>query len=155
MNFYKLPANLAQEIAEYKELVALYQKGKLEKVKLKVFRVPMGVYEQREANTYMCRIRLPGGAITPFQLIGVAEIAEKYSDRPLHFTTRQEVQIHHVEIAETVSILEEIKKLGLSGRGGGGNTIRNIAGEAEAGVEPEEIFDISPYVQTLTSRLIE
>src|SRR3989339_1290783 len=146
MSFYKLPESLDSEIKEYEKLVKEYKAGKLAAVKMKAYRVPFGVYEQREPETYMCRIRLPGGAITPEQLIGVAEISEKYSDRPLHFTTREEVQIHHVTLEDTVSIIKELKELGLSTRGGGGNTIRNILGDGSS--------EVDPYIQALTSRLI-
>jgi len=154
MNFYDLPQTLAADIKKYDELVKGYKDKTVDKVKFKAFRVPMGVYEQRESETYMCRVRLPGGAITPTQLIAVAAVAKKYSDRPLHFTTRQEVQIHHLKLENTVKIMQELKLVGLSTRGGGPNTIRNIMGAVSAGVDQAEAFDISPYVQALTSRMI-
>lgn len=154
MNFYEIPKTLEKEIQDYEKLVSEYKADKVNKVKFKAVRVPMGIYEQREVETYMCRIRLPGGAITPEQLIGVAKIAEKYSDRPIHFTTRGEGQVHHVELEKTVLVLKELRKIGLATRGGGGNTVRNIIGEATAGISEDEVFDVSPYVQALTSRLI-
>jgi sulfite reductase (ferredoxin) len=149
MSFYKLPDNLKEEIQALAALVKKYKAGTLASVKLKAVRVPFGIYEQREPETYMCRIRLPGGAITPKQLIGVAKLAKKYSDRPLHFTTRQEVQIHHVKLEDAVKILNELFPLGLSTRGGGGNTVRNIISSVTS-----DVFDIAPYVQALTSRMI-
>ncbi|PIS28469.1 nitrite reductase [Candidatus Saganbacteria bacterium CG08_land_8_20_14_0_20_45_16] len=144
--FYDLPKSLDSEIKEYENLVNDYLAGTIPAVKLKAFRVPFGVYEQRENETYMCRVRLPCGAITPEQLIGVARIAEKYSDRPLHFTTRQEVQVHHVKLKDTVAIIKELKALGLATRGGGGNTVRNIIGDGSSLIEP--------FVRALTTRLI-
>lgn len=154
MNFYDLPGSLDADIRELAELVRGYKDGSVDKVKLKSFRVPMGIYEQREEETYMCRIRLPGGAVTPGQLDAIASIAQRYSDRPVHFTTRQEAQIHHVTLDDTVKILEELKKYGLSTRGGGGNTVRNIIGDVLSGIDEDTVFDISPYVRSLTSRLI-
>lgn len=152
MKFYDLPDTWEKDIEKYEGLVEQYRKGVVSNVKLKSVRVPMGIYEQREPDTYMCRVRLPGGAITPKQLTGVSLIAERYSDRPLHFTTRQEVQIHHVKLEDTILILRELKEIGLATRGGGGNTVRNIIGPG--GVEKDEVFDIEPYIQVLTTRMI-
>ena len=72
MNFYELPQSLDADIRELAGLIKGYKDGTVDKVKLKSFRVPMGIYEQREVETYMCRIRLPGGAVTPGQLDAIA-----------------------------------------------------------------------------------
>lgn len=154
MKFYELPESLDTDIDQYKNLVDDYLKGKIDKERIKAFRVPMGIYEQRDNEKYMMRIRLPGGAVTPTQLISISEIAEKYTDWPLHFTTRQDVQIHNLELDSTVNIYKQLKKIGLTSRGGGGNTVRNILGSYDSGIDGDEVFDISPYVQALTTRLI-
>lgn len=152
--FYEIPISLNQDITEYEDLVEKYIKGDVKKVKFKAIRVPMGVYEQRDNEKYMMRIRLPGGGINPDQLIGIATIAEKYTVIPLHFTTRQQIQIHSLELPDTVKIMKELMLLGLTCRGGGGNTVRNVMGSFDTGTAENETFDISPYVQALTSRLI-
>ncbi|MHA1381507.1 MAG: sulfurtransferase TusA family protein [Candidatus Helarchaeota archaeon] len=154
MGFYKLPSNLNDELVEYEKLVKDYLKGLVHKTKMKAIRVPMGVYEQRDNEKYMVRIRLPGGDITPKQLIKTAEIAKKYTNQPLHFTTRQDVQIHSLNLIDTINVMNELKQIGLSSRGGGGNTVRNILGSFDAGIDPDEVFNISPYIRSLTSRLI-
>ncbi|HBE02905.1 MAG TPA: nitrite reductase, partial [Spirochaetia bacterium] len=154
MTFYDLPESLNTDIENYEKLVNNYLSGAIDKNRFKAFRVPMGIYEQRKNDTYMMRIRLPGGNITPRQLANIAEIAGKYTAAPLHITTRQDMQIHSVSAADTVSIYRELQKIGLSTRGGGGNTVRNITGSPDAGYDPDEVFDITPYIQALTSRLI-
>ncbi len=154
MNFYELPKTIENDINKYERSLTQYMQGLLTKDKFKSIRVPYGVYEQRQNDRYMMRIRLPGGAITPSQLAGVAEIAKRYSGSPLHFTTRQDVQIHDLTLIDTLKIMKELRKLGLSSRGGGGNTVRNIIASVDSTIDDEEVFDVSPYVQALTSRLI-
>ena len=154
MTFYKLPKNLNTQITEYEKLVKGYLQGTVPKTKLKSIRVPFGVYEQRLDETYMMRIRLPGGAITPRQLTAIATIASKYTNRPLHFTTRQDVQIHNLALKHTITLMRELQSIGLCSRGGGGNTIRNILGNYDSGIDRQEVFDVSPYIQALTSQLI-
>jgi sulfite reductase (ferredoxin) len=51
-------------------------------------------------------------------------------------------------------VIDELLTVGLSPRGGGGNTIRNIVTSYNAGVAPDEAFDTTPYVVELTDRLI-
>ena len=154
MNFYELPSSLAEEILQYEAWVRAYLSGSMGPEEMKARRVPMGVYEQRDRGKYMLRIRLPGGAITPGQLATVARISEKYTEWPLHFTTRQDVQVHALNLADTVEMMKELRKIGLSSRGGGGNTVRNITGAFDTGVDPEELFSVSPYIKALTTRMI-
>ncbi|MEK6558222.1 MAG: hypothetical protein AABZ14_07990, partial [Candidatus Margulisiibacteriota bacterium] len=61
----RLPENLDQEINELDEHIRRYQSGLIPSTELKARRVPFGVYEQRQADTYMVRVRCPGGVITP------------------------------------------------------------------------------------------
>jgi len=152
--FYTNPESLAAEITELESKVRQFKEGRLEGAVFKAHRVPFGVYEQRQDNTYMVRIRTPGGAVTPRQLRTVAELSKKFGSGSIHVTTRQELQIHDVKLDDVISIMRELLPVGLSTRGGGGNTVRNIIGSAESGVAVDEIFDILPYVSALTSRLV-
>ncbi len=154
MNFYQLPDRLDEDIQKYEKFVKEYLTGTISSSEIKVHRVPMGIYEQRDIEHYMMRVRLPGGAITPEQLYNIAEIAEKYTSWPLHFTTRQDIQLHYLRLRDTVKILYELKNIGLSSRGGGGNTIRNIVGNYDSGLNDKDVFDIFPYVQALTNRML-
>ena len=152
--FYTIPASLSSEIDELEKKIQDYQNGKLEAAALKVHRVPFGVYEQRMDNTFMVRIRCAAGAITPSQLKVVAELSAKYGADTLHITTRQELQIHDVQLENVVPIMRALLPAGLSTRGGGGNTVRNITASVDSGVAMDEEFDVSPYAFALTTRLI-
>ncbi len=44
--------------------------------------------------------------------------------------------------------------MGISSSGGGGNTVRNMMVDDRSGLTAEEEFDVYPYVEELTSRLI-
>ena len=114
----------------------------------------MGIYEQRKDGTYMVRIRCAGGFIYPLQLKKVAEIAHRHKSDLLHITTRQEIQIQNVDLRETLLILQNLKEIGLSPKGGGGNTVRNIMASVDSGIAFDEVFDVTPYVFNLTTKLI-
>jgi sulfite reductase (ferredoxin) len=151
---YEIPASLPGEIDELESLIAKYRTGALDAASLKARRVPFGCYEQRRDGTYMVRVRTTGGALTPAQLRALAVVCDKYGSDTIHITTRQEFQVHEVSIENVIAVMRELLSAGLSSRGGGGNTVRNIMISPDAGVSPEEVFDPSPYAFALTSRLL-
>ncbi|OHD54645.1 MAG: hypothetical protein A2Y33_02375 [Spirochaetes bacterium GWF1_51_8] len=151
---YRIPDKLDSEIDALEALIADYIQGRTDKTTLKAHRVPFGVYEQRTPDTYMVRVRCAAGVITPRQLAAVAETARVYGSGRLHITTRQEIQIHDVKLEHLIPSIRALKTAGLSTRGGGGNTLRNITAPADTGVSPSGPFDITPYAVGLTELLI-
>ncbi|MDR0769466.1 MAG: sulfurtransferase TusA family protein [Dysgonamonadaceae bacterium] len=151
---YKLPETLSEDITQFATLAKGYQRQEVDPVQFKAFRVPMGIYEQRQDGVYMSRIRTTGGVIYPAQLLSVINIAQKYRSNLLHITTRQEIQIQNLQLDDLEPILIELQKEGLSTKGGGGNTIRNILVSEESGFSVGEIFDTTPYAMALTTKLI-
>ncbi len=151
---YKIPETAGKDIAKFAELAAAYRQKQIENVQFKAFRVPMGVYEQRRDEVYMSRIRTTGGVIYPKQFLKVIDIARQHQSNLLHITTRQEIQIQNLELDKVTSVLNALQEAGLSTKGGGGNTIRNILVAEESGLVAEEVFDPTPYAMELTSKLI-
>lgn len=154
MRFYDLPPVLTQEQDLFEADIAGFIRGEIDPVKFKAIRVAHGIYEQRQEHTYMVRIRCAAGGITPTQLRKVAELGEQYGNGEVHFTTRQEVQIHDVLIDNVMTVIRGLHSVGLSTRGGGGNTIRNILTSVDSGIAADEAFDVDPYAVALTTRLI-
>lgn len=151
---YDLPDELDAEIDQLEELIRKFKAGEISATELKAHRVPFGVYEQRQADTYMARIRCAGGFVTPQQLEGVSLIAQQYGISDLHITSRQELQIHYVKLDDIVTVMRRLKEIGLSTRGCGGNTVRNITAQDDAGIDPQEEFDVFSYASVLTTRMI-
>ena len=114
----------------------------------------MGIYEQRKNQHYMLRLRCAGGLVTPEQLAKIAFVGHQLSTSHLHVTTRQEIQIHNVDIEDAIPALKKLEKVGISSAGGGGNTVRNMMVDDRSGLTADEEFDVYPYVEELTSRLI-
>jgi sulfite reductase beta subunit-like hemoprotein len=94
----------------------------------------------------MIRVKLPFGGVSPEQMEAFADAIEQFA--PLnkgHITTRQNIQIHHIPLADAAEFIRQISEAGLSSREGCGNTIRNVTGDPWAGVCDDEPFDITPY----------
>jgi sulfite reductase (ferredoxin) len=151
---YRLPADLTQDIEQHAFDVERFVKGDLSASILKARRVPRGIYEQRRNGTYMVRVRLPGGALGAAQARALAGVASRYGSGTLHITTRQDIQIHDVRIEQTPAIMRELLQAGLTSKGGGGNTVRNVTACPFAGICPAEWFDVTPCIVAVTEYLI-
>lgn len=154
MKSYNLPSGFDADIDKLKGLLDEYNRGAFSAAQLKAYRVPFGIYEQRERDTYMVRVRCAAGCISPKQLQKIADISSRYGANQIHLTTRQELQIHYVKLNNIIEVIQSLKEVGLASRGGGGNTIRNIIASEYSGIDPREAFDVTPYAIALTTRLI-
>jgi sulfite reductase (ferredoxin) len=151
---YQLPADTEQDLRRFAEEVSRFTHGERTPAEFRAFRVPRGVYEQREADTFMLRVRCPAGIVLPHQMRALADAARRFGSSMLHVTTRQDIQIHRVLVDDIHPALVALHTAGLSTRGGGGNTVRNITGCFDAGVCPRETFDVTPHVLALTESLL-
>lgn len=151
---YRIPSTLNGDLDYTQSLIDQFKAGEIQAGQLKSNRVPMGIYEQRKNQHYMLRLRCAGGLVTPEQLAKIAFVGHQFSTSHLHVTTRQEIQIHNVDIEDAIPALKKLEKVGISSAGGGGNTVRNMMVDDRSGLTADEEFDVYPYVEELTSRLI-
>jgi ferredoxin-nitrite reductase len=107
-----------------------------------------GVFYVAPAQTsYMCRLRIPNGILTHWQLAGLADVAEKYAGHYSHVTTRANLQLREIEPKNAVAVVEAIQDLGLCSRGSGADNIRNVTGTPTAGIDPQELLDTRPHAR--------
>ncbi|GIK25666.1 MAG: ferredoxin--nitrite reductase [Betaproteobacteria bacterium] len=135
------------EIAHYEEALARYLDLELDAERFTALRLQQGVYGQRQEGVNMVRIKLPGGRLSPSRLAAIAEVAEKHVPQQVaHITTRQDIQLHHVPLAETGAVLRRLAEDGVTTREACGNTIRNITACPLAGVCPREHTDVTQHL---------
>ncbi|MFQ5900099.1 MAG: sulfurtransferase TusA family protein [Thermodesulfobacteriota bacterium] len=142
---YEIPEEVTEDISLYRLELERFLKGEVSQGKLKPFRVTRGIYAQRGQKAFMVRIKLPAGGLTPDQMEMIANLSEKYGNSIPHVTSRQDMQIHWVGLEDTIKVMERLGEVGLTTKGGGGNTVRNITACADAGVCEREAFDVAPY----------
>ena len=105
-------------------------------------------------DAYMCRLRIPNGALNHWQFAGLADLAENYGGGYLHVTTRANIQIREIEPKHAANILEAIQDLGLWSKGSGADNIRNVTGTPTAGVDPQELIDTRPYARAMHHHIL-
>ncbi len=136
-----------EEIVRLEDEAAAFVAGERDNTVFTPFRLRQGVYGQRQADVQMIRVKIPGGILTPESMEGLGVVAEKYA--PLgkgHITTRENIQFHHIPLAECPEVLRLLGAAGLTTREACGNTVRNVVGAPTSGVCPGEVFDPTPYL---------
>jgi sulfite reductase (ferredoxin) len=97
----------------------------------------------------MIRIKIPSGEITPEQLEKIASMSEAFSIGSAHVSTRQNIQLHWVQLEDVSEVMRGLVEVGLTTREACGNTIRNVMCSHFAGVCPDEEFDSTPYAKAI------
>ena len=136
-----------KDIFELEAKIDAFQNGKTDEEKFRHFRLTRGVYGQRQAGVQMVRIKLPYGGLSPKQLSKVADLSDRFSTGKLHLTTRQNIQLHYVKLADSPALWQELESVGLTLREACGNTVRNVTASPNAGLDPDEPFDVTPYAE--------
>ena len=138
-----------KDILELANKIELFQNGKIDEEKFRSLRLARGVYGQRQDGVQMIRIKLPYGKVLSHQLRRIAEVSDEYSRSRLHITTRQDIQIHYVDLNRTPELWAELERDNVTLREACGNTVRNVTASETAGIDVNEPFDVSPYADAL------
>ena len=140
-----------KDIIELEQKIFAFKNNTIDEEKFRSLRLARGVYGQRQQGVQMVRIKLPMGRFTANQLRRIAAVADEYGSGNLHITTRQDIQLHYVELEKTPQLWAELEKDQITLREACGNTIRNVTAAATAGVDPHEPFDVTPYADAFFS----
>lgn len=137
------------DIIELANKIELFHNGKIDEEKFRSLRLARGVYGQRQEGVQMIRIKLPYGKVKSNQLHRISDVSDEYSRGRLHITTRQDIQIHYVDLDRTPELWAELERDDVTLREACGNTVRNVTASETAGIDPNEPFDVSPYADAL------
>jgi sulfite reductase (ferredoxin) len=138
-----------KDIIELADKIAAFNNLQLDEEKFRSLRLARGVYGQRQAGVQMIRIKLPYGKVMSNQLRRIAEVSDEYSRGRLHITTRQDIQIHYVDLQRTPELWAELERDDVTLREACGNVVRNVTASETAGIDVNEPFDVSPYADAL------
>jgi len=138
-----------QDIIDLANKIELFKAGKVDEEKFRSLRLARGVYGQRQEGVQMIRIKLPYGKVLSNQLHRISDVSDEYSRGRLHITTRQDIQIHYVDLDRTPQLWAELERDDVTLREACGNTVRNVTASETAGIDVNEPFDVSPYADAI------
>ena len=151
----KLKEILRGEIEDFREKGHRFLNGEMSKMDFKHASGGFGVYAQRDGKKFMIRLRIPSGVTDVGELKKVYDFAKKYDVNKIHFTTRQALQLHDMDIDEVCDLMEEALEYDIYTRGSGGNFPRNVALSPLAGVNINEPFDPTPHALAVGNYFLE
>ena len=122
----------------------------------------VGMYPQRQGgDAFMMRIKVPGGVMTAAQVreIGVAAdaFAEGPDDSPVFgnryadLTTRQDIQLHWIRIADVPRIWQRFWDVGLTTVQACGDSARNVCSCPVSGIYEKEIVEALPVAEAISA----
>src|SRR5918994_687501 len=144
-----------EETEIFAKNVRLFRQGKISDDDFRRFTRQHGAYGSRLRMDYsMVRIKVPGGEITPEQLEKIASLSEAFSIGSAHVSTRQNIQLHWVQLEDVSEVMRGLVEVGLTTREACGNSVRNVMCSHFAGVCPSEAFDSTPYSKAIARFLL-
>ncbi|MDE2059004.1 MAG: nitrite/sulfite reductase [candidate division NC10 bacterium] len=142
------------DIDTFDQFVQRFWNGEISQDEFKRFRLQNGIYGQRQEGEQMFRIKIPWGGLSAAQLELLAELAAKAPNGVAHVTTRQNIQLHFIKLEQVTGLMRSLASVGLTTREACGNTVRNVTVGHCAGVCPQELFDVTPYAETIARFLL-
>lgn len=131
-----------------------YERGEITADAWRAFRLLNGVYGQRQEGAQMLRVKIPQGILNASQLETLAQVASEYADGRGHVTTRQNIQFYFIPLARAEEAMRLCDSAGLTTKEACGHSVRNVIANPLAGVDPEEVFDVTPYADALTRHFL-
>jgi sulfite reductase beta subunit-like hemoprotein len=111
-----------------------------------------GLYHDKpKVGTFMLRIKLPAGRLTPLQARAVGELSNTYGRGAGELSTRQTIQLHYLALPSLPSVFDRLEEVGLTTAGACGDAVRNVTGCPLYGVAHDELFDVTAVVDEVTS----
>src|SRR5262245_2772770 len=111
-----------------------------------------GLYHDKpKVGTFMLRIKLPAGRVTPEQLRAVGELSNEHGHGEGELSTRQTIQLHHLRLASLPNVFDRLAAVGLTTAGACGDAVRNVTGCPLAGRAHDELFDVTPVLDEATA----
>jgi ferredoxin-nitrite reductase len=108
-----------------------------------------GLYHDKpKVGTFMLRVKVPAGQISPAHLRAVGEVSNLYGKGDGELSTRQNIQLHWLELSKLPDVFAHLEAAGVTTAGGCGDTVRNITGCPVQGIAGDELFDASPVVES-------
>ncbi|MBI5923655.1 MAG: nitrite/sulfite reductase [Betaproteobacteria bacterium] len=139
---------LVQErVVQFREQTRRHLAGELSVDEFRPLRLQNGLYLERHGP--MIRLAIPYGQLSSRQLRTLADVTRRFDRGTGHFTTRQNLQLNWVSLAQAPDILAELAQADLHAIQTSGACIRNITTDPFAGVAPQEVSDPRPWAEIL------
>lgn len=141
-------------LERYLDDLGRYLQGEIDEDRFRPLRLSYGLYAERPEVSFLLRVKVPAGVLTPEQAEQLALVAERYGRGLAHVTTRQDIQLHWVA-GETVAAASRLlDDVGITTRGACGDSVRNVTACPHGGLDPEGPPDVTPYARAVSDHFL-
>ena len=112
-----------------------------------------GLFDKGE--DFMLRVRIPGGQLSYEQAVRVGEVAKTYGNDYIDLTTRMQVELRYLQIADIAKVLKALKEVGISTFQTGVDNPRNIVTDPLDGIAYDNIIESMPLLKQLQEIFLE
>ena len=105
-------------------------------------------------DSYMCRMRLPGGILHAWQMRGIADLADNSAGGFIDVTTRANLQYREIPADQAMNILYGLRELDVIPLGSGGDNIRNCTASALSGIDDTELIETIPLAKRMHHHIL-
>ena len=114
----------------------------------------LGLYPQVQEGLWLQRVKVLGGNLTAEQWADLGSIVQEFTpNTPLHLTTRQDVEIHNIKLADIVPIQQRLAEAGMTGLGSCGDTVRNVTVCVCAAVAAIDLMPLAWAIRRLLEQM--
>jgi ferredoxin-nitrite reductase len=106
-----------------------------------------GLFDKGE--DFMLRVRVPAGQLNYEQAVRIGEMAKKYGNDYIDITTRMQVELRYLQIADIAKVLAELKEVGISTFQTGVDNPRNIVNDPLDGIAYDNVIETKPIIDQL------
>jgi ferredoxin-nitrite reductase len=130
----------------------------------------IGLYHQKQDGYFMLRTKVPGGVLTAEKANVIGTVADEFARAPdehggpeqnpvfgdgfLDVTTRQDIQMHWIEIEDIPEIWDRYEAVGLTTLQACGNSVRNVVSCPAAGIDSSETIDVRSISEKITEHFL-
>ena len=122
----------------------------------------VGMYPQRQGgDAFMMRIKVPGGVMTAAQVREIGVAADAFAEGPdespifgnryADLTTRQDIQLHWIRIADVPRIWQRFWDVGLTTVQACGDSARNVCSCPVSGIDTSEVVEALPVARAISA----
>ncbi|MFZ1880313.1 MAG: hypothetical protein WAU41_09110, partial [Gaiellaceae bacterium] len=84
-----------------------------------------GLYHDKpKIGTFMLRVKVPAGQLSAAELRTIGEVSNLYGKGDGELSTRQNIQLHYLELGKLPDIFAHLDRSGITTAGGCGDTVR-------------------------------
>ena len=106
-----------------------------------------GLFDKGE--DFMLRVRIPAGQLNYEQTKRIGEMAKKYGNDYIDITTRMQIELRYLQIADIAKVLAELKEVGISTFQTGVDNPRNIVTDPLDGIAYDCVIETMPIIEKL------